>query len=86
MADKQNPATWIINVITDGEDVTLGQIRYYAQWRQYGFYPNDGTVYEKNCLNDITKFVILMNEQQKKGIKPENPQTTLGVNGKGVKK
>lgn len=87
--DNQNPSTWIIDVYTKDEydvessmnpqRICLGKIRWYAQWRQYGFYPEVGTVYEKTCLHDITKFVILMNEQQRKGIKPENPQKTLEV-------
>lgn len=76
---KQNPATWIIDVMPIDSYDPLGQIRYYAQWRQYGFYPCDGTVFEKTCMKDITEFLKLMNDLQKRGIKPENPQTTLGV-------
>lgn len=80
LADKQNPSTWIVDVFADSSDVILGQVRYYAQWRQYGFYPFGGTVFEKTCLKDITRFVVMMNSQQKKGIKPENPQRKLMEN------
>ncbi len=79
MANKHNPASWIVDVIADDGDVKLGQIRYYAHWRQYAFYPEDGTVYEKTCLTEITKFVVMMNDVQKKGLKPEDPQKKLEI-------
>ena len=47
MADKHNPATWIINVFSDKDDTLLGQVRYYAQWRRYGFFPSDANVIER---------------------------------------
>ncbi len=80
MANKHNPSSWIVDVIADDGDVKLGQIRFYAHWRQYAFYPENGTVYEKTCLRDITKFVVMMNDVQKKGLKPENPQQKLEMN------
>ncbi len=80
MANKNNPASWIVDVFADDGDVKLGQIRFYAHWRQYAFYPEDGTVYEKTCLSDITKFVKMMNDVQKRGFKPEDPQKKLELN------
>jgi len=77
MANKNNPASWIVDVIADDGDVKLGQIRFYAHWRQYAFYPKDGTIYEKTCLTEITNFIKMMNDVQKKGLKPENPQQKL---------
>lgn len=84
LAEKQNPKTWIIDVYAEQNDVHLGQVRYYAQWRRYGFFPSDGTVYERICMRDITNFLILIDDQQKKGIKPdgiklEDPQTKLEI-------
>ncbi len=80
MANKNNPASWIVDVFGDEDGVKLGQIRFYAHWRQYAFYPEDGTVYEKTCLSDITKFVKMMNDVQKRGFKPEDPQKKLEIN------
>lgn len=66
-ASKQNPKTWIYLVRTKNKShFKLGEIRWYAQWRQYGFYPEDGTVFEKTCLSDIAKFCINLNRKQKK--------------------
>lgn len=75
---EQNPKTWKIDVQSlDDIGINLGIIKYYAQWRQYGFYPNDGTVFEKTCLSDITNFLIRLNELQKKGVKPDDPQLKI---------
>jgi len=65
---KQNPSTWIYNVFTKGNSrgiFNLGQIRWYAQWRQYAFYPAEGTVFEKTCLGDIQQFCIKLNKKQR---------------------
>ena len=65
-ADKQNPKTWIYLARTkDLRGVLLGVVKWYAQWRQYGFYPEEGTVFEKTCLRDIKNFCIDLNERQK---------------------
>ena len=35
----------------------LGAIRWYSQWRRYVFYPHAGTLYDAECLHDITSFI-----------------------------
>lgn len=65
-AKKQNPKTAIYLVRTnDFQGILLGQIRWYAHWRQYGFYPEEGTVFEKTCLTDIALFCIQLNIKQR---------------------
>lgn len=67
-AAKQNPKTWIYIVRMDtkkGLGFLLGVVKWYAQWRQYAFYPAGGTVFEKTCLRDIRDFVIDLNERQR---------------------
>ena len=67
-AIKQNPKTWIYIVRTDtnnGNGILLGIVKWYAQWRQYGFYPEENTVFEKTCLKDIAAFCIDLNERQR---------------------
>ena len=80
LADKQNPSTWVIDVWSkDKEDMLLGQIRWYAHWRQYALHTNpDGmTVFEQKCLTDITEMCRRLNVLQRAGIKPINPQKVL---------
>ena len=68
-AEKQNPSSWVYTVQSN-DGIPLGLIKWYAQWRQYGFYPEAGTVYEKICLTEIAEFCRILNVRQKAGIKP----------------
>ena len=36
----------------------LGDIRWYAQWRQYTFWPRPRTLFNSECMNDITWFLL----------------------------
>lgn len=57
--------TDIYQVVTKGGDSLLGQVSWYAPWRCYAFYPNSNCVFEKQCLQDITSFIVdLMNERK----------------------
>lgn len=35
----------------------LGFIQWYSPWRQYAFFPETGTLYERQCLRDIATFL-----------------------------
>lgn len=66
-ANKQAPRTWIYLVRerdSSGSGL-IGIVKWFAQWRQYGFYPESGTVFEKTCLTDIRDFCIDLNERQR---------------------
>ena len=74
LAKKQNAKTSIWDIFAkDSEiksgitphDILLGQVRWYAQWRQYGFYPEEGTVFEKTCMTEITDFIKNLNVEQR---------------------
>lgn len=43
----------------------IGEIRWYGPFRKYSFFPAAGTVYEKNCLDDITNALRLLEEERK---------------------
>jgi len=64
-ARKQNPRTWIYLVRVNYDEDLIGVVKWFAQWRQYGFYPEVGTVFEKTCLTDIRDFCIELNERQR---------------------
>ena len=31
----------------------LGTIKWFGRWRQYAFFPADGTIFNPECLRDI---------------------------------
>ena len=69
-AEKQNPSTWTYTVQSN-DGYPLGTIKWFASWRQYAFYPEQETVFEKTCLAEITEFCMILNTRQKAGIKPK---------------
>ncbi len=54
---EQKPKTSIYNVLTKDDDLFLGQIKWFPKWRCYSFFPGNNTIFEKNCLKDITNFI-----------------------------
>ena len=59
------PKTKVFDVNVKGQDITLGQIKWYAQWRQYSFFPIGDTVFEKTCMQEITDFLIDINKKHR---------------------
>jgi len=66
---EKKPKTEIWLVRTNYDLTLLGQIRWYGQWGQYTFFPEDGTIYEKTCLEDIKNFEILLNKKHSEIVK-----------------
>lgn len=44
---------------------TIGTIKWYGAWRKYCFFPNNDTVWDINCLNDITRLIKDITQQYK---------------------
>ena len=64
--DHDLPKTSVFDVYTKNEKETyLGEIRWYAPWRQYCFYPQDECVFSKGCMNDICDFINRLGELRK---------------------
>ena len=52
----------------DFVSLKLGEIKWFGRWRQYSFFPEPNTVFEKQCLKDITNFIetLMLNRKIKK--------------------
>ena len=50
------PKTEVWDVLTKGSNYLLGEIKYYARWRQYCFFPKDKPVFSVGCMQDIINF------------------------------
>lgn len=53
--------TKVWNVLSKSSSETLGQIRWYSNWRCYCFYPNGGTIWSNDCLKNVQKFCARQN-------------------------
>ncbi len=59
--------TWeVFNHVTDpGFDDPHAEVSWYSRWRQYGFDPNLGTIWNDRCLRDIAAFMESENAARK---------------------
>ncbi len=48
--------TEIWEVRTADHRTLLGEVRWFAQWRRYSFFPQAGRVFEATCLRDVANF------------------------------
>lgn len=50
------------------EGVHLGDIRWYASWRRYAFFPEINSIYEMDCLRDIAQFLATLKQERKESV------------------
>lgn len=61
--DSKSGKTKIVNVYSAQHGDKLGEIRWFGRWRQYAFFPAEGTIWNPQCLDEITeKIRALMKE------------------------
>jgi len=57
--------TVILNVVNVHSMVAVGEIKWWGAWRKYCFFPQAGTVFDTNCMNDINEQIErLMKERR----------------------
>ena len=66
---EQLPKTKVWEVCSNVSYIRLGLIKWFGKWRQYAFFPEQGTVFNHQCLEDIYEFIKYENE-----IRKPNPQ------------
>lgn len=62
---KPNRKTVTMKVSNKQSGALLGCIMWYRNWRQYTFVPEALTVFNAECMDDISEKVKHMNEVQK---------------------
>ena len=45
----------------------LGQVRWYAPWRKYSFFPAANTIWEQDCLRSIAVFIEWETQKHRTG-------------------
>lgn len=58
---ERKPKTEVWEVRTKSDNSLLGIIKWYAQWRQYCFFPEQETVWSFGCVDDIRFFLAMAN-------------------------
>ena len=54
---RKERESWHYWITTRRGNVTLGEIRYYSQWKQFCFFPERGTVWSDDCLRNVRDFM-----------------------------
>ncbi len=52
----KNKTKFIIVVNKNSEDI-IGEVKWYAPWRQYCFFPEFDTVWNTKCLDDVNDLI-----------------------------
>lgn len=64
---EEKPKTKAIAVYSKRNGEILGTIEWFGRWRQYAFFPENKTVFNTECLNDIKVYISkLMSERKNK--------------------
>lgn len=68
---KPNPkaATRIYYVSTRHRGENAGEVRWYAQWRQYTFWPSGNMIFDGKCLTELAEYCKLKTAEHK-GMEP----------------
>lgn len=54
---EQKPKTKVVGVWSKRSSDRLGLIKWYGKWRQYAFFPENDTLFNVECLNDIQTYI-----------------------------
>lgn len=65
---EDKPKTSVFAVESKHED-QLGIVKWFAQWRQYCFFPEDDCVFSKGCMDDINHFIAELHQLRKIEVK-----------------
>ncbi len=49
--------TGVWNVLSKSHGFILGQIKWFGRWRQYCFWPSPNTIFNPECMGDISGFI-----------------------------
>lgn len=55
LCKSKSGKTNIYQVMNKG--LHLGDIKWWSPWRKYAFFPEEGTLFEQDCLRDIAEFI-----------------------------
>ncbi len=66
LAEKK-PKTTVWHILNKSSGFLLATVMWYGPFRQYCFFPFEPlAVFNVGCLNDITKFLSELNDEQKR--------------------
>ena len=43
----------------------IGRIKWFSNWRQYCFFPDENTLYNSECMKDVSEFIDGLMQERK---------------------
>ena len=62
----RKPKTIVMHVVVAKSGEILGEISWFARWRQYTFNPEYCTTFNNGCLQDITDVLTSLNKEHRR--------------------
>lgn len=62
-APDRKTAIWAVCSVQGGQN--LGEVKWFAHWRRYTFWPAVGTIYDESCMREIADFVEAETKKRK---------------------
>lgn len=56
--------TYDVDVHASKDDIYLGTIKWNSGWRRYTFYPENKTLFDRDCLESIMNFIDDLMEER----------------------
>lgn len=49
--------TKVFQVVSIQRGIPLGEVKWFAAWRRYVFFPEQSTLFDANCLDELQRFI-----------------------------
>lgn len=66
---EKKPKTEVYGIFSLSDNSLLGKVYWYAPWRQYILDPWRDTIWNRNCLGEVRKFIDELMDARKKVVK-----------------
>jgi len=53
---KSDSGKTLIWNVANGDEEFLGYVKWFGKWRKYAFFPAEDTIFEEECLRDLSFF------------------------------
>lgn len=72
---KSKTLVWVVVAKASGD--RLGFVAWFAQWRNYCFFPDASLVFDKTCLRDIAAFCEYQSQEHRRKLSLAKGATAL---------
>jgi hypothetical protein len=56
--------TKVVAIVNRHYDEVIGEIRWFGRWRQYCFFPYDGTVWNTDCMESVQEVINQLKKER----------------------